>query len=181
MITESCFVCDKTIDCYSSGRPHGVSECPSTALYCETTGNYGSQIFDPIGLRREKIVFYVCDDCMSKKASKAKYLVDGDLMPFNNREDLTMRNLVCDKDLGENDFKLDRDFLYLSEVVFNAAKKLGVKTSLQMLSYNSVFPDAFPTLLDWTEEQVNNFMTKIDPNYVEDCNFKRGYGALGPK
>lgn len=85
---ESCFVCDKAIGCYPAGR-HGFSECPGGALYCETTGNYGSAIFDPSGCNgQEKIVIYVCDECMSAKASKAKYIVDGKLMPFKSKDDL---------------------------------------------------------------------------------------------
>lgn len=92
-----------------------------------------------------------------------------------------MKNLMCNFSLVEDSFIIERDNLYLSEVVFNAAKKVGVESSLQMVSYNSVFPDAFPSLLGWSEERVNSFMTAIEPFHSENSDFQRGYGALGPK
>ncbi len=91
--------------------------------------------------------------------------------------------LKLDPTLQTKQFKQQEDDLFLSEPVYNAARKLGLNEALQMISYNDIFPDAFPTLLNWTEDEVNQFLSEIAKLLpkLEETNFKRGYGALGPK
>jgi len=41
-------------------------------VVCESLGNYGSSVFDPID-EDEILQFYICDECIVKKADKIHY------------------------------------------------------------------------------------------------------------
>jgi hypothetical protein len=56
-----CIVCDRPINCHVyDGRP-GMAD---DAILCDSTGNYGSTVFDADGCM---IAFVVCDSCVVKK------------------------------------------------------------------------------------------------------------------
>lgn len=70
-----CIICDKELelDTYSDLKKNGSVGMLHGGLICDTTGNYGSTIFDPI-TSPEKLEFYICDPCMLEKQDKVFYV-----------------------------------------------------------------------------------------------------------
>jgi hypothetical protein len=57
-----CIVCERTLDAVHPASPHQ----PYDGIVCYSGGNYGSTIFDPIGVDYEEVMFWLCDDCLTK-------------------------------------------------------------------------------------------------------------------
>ncbi len=66
-----CIACEKEMhgEDYS-----GKTDVLYDGLICQTTGNYGSTIFDPMS-GREKVQFFLCDECAITKGHLMTYML----------------------------------------------------------------------------------------------------------
>ena len=87
ILNYNCLVCDKPLQvCTPSQRSVLISETGgynaiSGGVICETTGNYGSAVFD--AYKGEKIAFCICDECLFAKSDKVEYMVLGKIRPIS--------------------------------------------------------------------------------------------------
>lgn len=71
-----CFSCGKEIgNCCLAGEP---PDCPDQATFWESTGNYGSGMWDhpenDDTMHRKALRIYVCDACLSSKISLVRHI-----------------------------------------------------------------------------------------------------------
>lgn len=59
----------------------GFEAQPNDGVMCETSGNYGSTVFDPMDL--SELAFNICDDCLVEKAEQGRVMVTRYYRPVN--------------------------------------------------------------------------------------------------
>jgi hypothetical protein len=71
--TVECIVCSKKLDNWEYEGRNGtqVEVHPMNGLHFQSTGHYGSQIFDPMGTG-EYIDLAICDVCIMKNLDKIR-------------------------------------------------------------------------------------------------------------
>jgi len=81
-----CFSCGKNIE-YD---PHGGMI--SDALIFEATGNYGSTIFDPMGIgpSEEYLEIHICDQCVKDRCQRVKHIA------VRRKKEHTVRSVTFD-------------------------------------------------------------------------------------
>lgn len=62
-----CLCCDKPLEPVTTDAPYQ----PNDGVICDTSGNYGSTVFDA-GFG-ERLVFFLCDDCLVAKKERVLY------------------------------------------------------------------------------------------------------------
>lgn len=73
--TLPCFVCGTKLEtAFPSPSDEAAHMQPSDAVMCTTGGNYGSKVFDPM---YERLIFLVCDQCLSKRRERAMLMRQG--------------------------------------------------------------------------------------------------------
>lgn len=64
-ILRQCFVCSRDLFSALTGeRSQAFQDPPGRAVIFSASGNYGSQVFDPVG-RSEYLEISVCDSCLT--------------------------------------------------------------------------------------------------------------------
>lgn len=64
-----CLICGLSLE-----RVHEDADMqPSDGIYCETPGNYGSTVFDPMD--GEYLAFLICDPCMTRAGEQGRVMV----------------------------------------------------------------------------------------------------------
>jgi len=64
-IERHCICCEKKLEPCGGVEPDSLSNPPNEATYWQTSGNFGSRVFDsPV----ERLETYICDDCLKEKA-----------------------------------------------------------------------------------------------------------------
>ena len=64
-IERYCICCEKKLGHAGGSGEDNLSNPPNDATYWQTSGNYGSTVFDS---PNETLEMYVCDECLRKKA-----------------------------------------------------------------------------------------------------------------
>ncbi len=70
-----CLVCDKQLEIFEEDVLHSSRyfiPCVGDGIVCESHGNYGSSLFDPIH-DNENLQFYICDECVKVKSDKIRW------------------------------------------------------------------------------------------------------------
>lgn len=62
-----CLCCDKPLEPVTTDAPYQ----PNDGVICDTSGNYGSTVFDA-GFG-ERLVFFLCDGCLVAKKERVLY------------------------------------------------------------------------------------------------------------
>lgn len=62
-----CLCCDKPLEPVTTDAPHQ----PNDGVVCDTSGNYGSTVFD--AYFGERLVFFLCDGCLVAKKERVLY------------------------------------------------------------------------------------------------------------
>lgn len=76
MTAMHCICCDKKLE---TCGPYPYQ--PGYAVMCYTSGNYGSQVFD--AFEGERILFFVCDECLVRKQEKVLVFDHADAEPYS--------------------------------------------------------------------------------------------------
>ncbi len=61
-----CICCEKPLEHCGPEGEDSLSNPPNDATYWQTSGNFGSTVFDSMG--EEILETYICDECLKKKA-----------------------------------------------------------------------------------------------------------------
>ena len=76
---QPCFGCGKSLKPeFFSGKPGDEmgDHPPDCAVVFQGHGNYGSQIWDPVGGRREWLEIHICDECLKAHSNWVKRVED---------------------------------------------------------------------------------------------------------
>lgn len=88
----NCMCCDKALQTEPCDNPMVIHPVYDGLIF-QSTGNFGSTVFDPMPIGEEEILqVVICDDCIKRKAKRVTWIHDVEREVTASAEPFSRRN-----------------------------------------------------------------------------------------